>query len=344
LKAPRISVVIPTFNRSEFLRNCLKSLQASGIDELQIIVVDDGSTEDIRSVVMDAAPQAIYLSQNNQGPAAARNLGFHHSTGTYVCFLDSDDEWLPKAPVNAVDFLDRHPEVDILFADTMMGSHAQGFVSFVETFGGPTFHELPHILTSEGCRILNRDRFLQRLLERNVVFLGSMYCRRHVPDTVGLFDTRLCGAADWNLFLRLANVATFAYWPTPLSIYTQHEAGMSRDDAAMHREFCDALLYLSEQTNLSPDARQVHMRQLRKNLFGYAYRAYDNGEYAEARKRFGKLLHRCGWELPGLAYWIACRTPGPLIRGLRRIKHHFKSEEVESRTAPAGVINKAVSR
>src|SRR5262245_4386578 len=111
-----LTVIVPTFNRSGYVRRCLTTLRACGLLDPQVIVADDGSTDDTREVVAATDPAAVYLWQPNTGtPATARNAGFAHATGRYVAFLDCDDEWLPGTAARAVALLDKYPDVDVLF-------------------------------------------------------------------------------------------------------------------------------------------------------------------------------------------------------------------------------------
>ena len=93
---PAISVIIPTHNRSHLLARALASLpQASSGSGIEVIVVDDGSTEDTGEIVRNSGRNVIFLRQEQAGPGAARNLGLEAASGRYVAFLDSDDVWLP---------------------------------------------------------------------------------------------------------------------------------------------------------------------------------------------------------------------------------------------------------
>src|SRR5688572_7424654 len=103
--APSVSVIIPTFNRAALVRQAIQSLQASGVPGVEVVIADDGSTEDIEAVARSIAG-VVYVRQANAGPAKARNTGFAASSGRYVCFLDSDDHWIPGAAARLVEQLD----------------------------------------------------------------------------------------------------------------------------------------------------------------------------------------------------------------------------------------------
>ena len=320
---PSLSVIIPTFNRSEFVRDCLRGLRRCGVDGLEIIVADDGSTDDTAKVVAETDPRARYVWQTNtRTPATARNRGFEMTQGRYVAFLDCDDEWLPDAPARAVELLDRYPEVDVLFAEARMGNRAEGFASWIALGGQTAFFELPSRRPEADIRILERGPFFRRMAERNPVFIGAVVMRREAFARSGGFDPELRGAADWELWLRMASQMTFAFMNQPLAIYTRHVDNMSSDHDGMGREFCLALKKVRDRCHwLTPEDRAWIEQRLRHHLFGHGYRAYDRADFRAARVRFGELLRECGPELRGGLYWSLSALPFGIPRGLRRLKH-----------------------
>jgi len=330
MNRPRLSVIIPTYNRSHYVEHCLRVLQRCGIprQELEIIVADDGSTDDTAAVVARTDPQAVYLWQENTGtPSTARNLGFARSRGRYVAFLDCDDEWLPDVPGQALDLLDRHPEVDILFADAWMGNRADGFRSWIEIAGQNAFCSLPHQELESEFRKLERQPFLRRMAERNPVFIGATILRREVFAGCGGFDPSLRGAADWELWLRLSLSVTFGYLNRPLAIYTRHETNMSDNHDHMIHEFCETLQKLLRNPRLKPDDRDWIEQLWRRQLFYHAYNAFDAGEYGRARPRFRKAI-RAG-NRQALPLYLACHFPTGVIRGIRRLKQTLASPSLK---------------
>lgn len=110
--SPRFSVVIPTYNRSRSILPTLDSCFKQSFDNFEVIVVDDGSTDDSLQVLSDVADTRLkVISQNNAGPAAARNLGMQQAEGKYIAFLDSDDQWYPGFLEAANEMLDEHGDV-----------------------------------------------------------------------------------------------------------------------------------------------------------------------------------------------------------------------------------------
>jgi glycosyltransferase involved in cell wall biosynthesis len=329
---PSLSVIVPTYNRSGYVRQCVRALRACGVPDLEIIVADDGSTDDTEQVLTQTDPAARYFRQANTGtPATARNRGFEMSRGRYVAFLDCDDEWLPDTPARAVELLDHYPAVEVLFAEARMGNPSEGYRSWIEMGGQAAFFELPCTRPEPNFRVLERGPFFQRMAVRNPVFIGAVVMRREAFVRSGGFAPELRGAADWELWLRMASRMTFGYLDRPLAVYTRHLDNMSSDYDGMSREFCLALQKVREKCAwLTPDERAWIGQRLRHLLFGHGYRAYDRGDYGAARARFAELLRRCGPELRGLAYWTLCSLPFGLASGLRRLKH-----ALSRRPAPA---------
>ena len=141
------------------------------------------------------------------------------------------------------------------------GCGAGGFLKYLRERA--EFHGRPLALTGhdvgsyadllarkDGFRILDAKPFFEWMLHRNAVFLGAMIVKREVFEAVGPFDETLCGAADWNLCLRIAHRHTFGFWNDSLAVYTKHEGGMSNDTDGMCREFCMALKNLRGQSKL----------------------------------------------------------------------------------------------
>ena len=117
----RLSVIIPSYNRAAFLPEAIESLLSQTYPEFEIVVVDDGSTDETKEVC-DRYPTVQYIYQNNQGVSAARNTGIRASKGEYLLFLDSDDCLLPKAVEIGLNCINAHPEVGFVFGSYIFQS------------------------------------------------------------------------------------------------------------------------------------------------------------------------------------------------------------------------------
>lgn len=326
MSSTTLSVIIPTYNRAEYVRNCLVSLQQSGLEDLEIIVADDGSTDNTSEVVNQTHPSARYLWQENTGtPSTARNAGFAISSGKYVAFLDCDDAWLPEIPKRAIQLLEKYREVDLLFADAKMGNPQDGYVSWIEEAGQETFFELPCREPESGFRILERRPLFRRMAVRNPLFLGACIIRREAFENSGGFDPKLRGAADWDLWLRMASTLTLGFLNEPLAYYTRHIDNMSSNKDHMSLEFCEALANTLKNCELERDDAKHIRTRLHHHLFGYAYLAYDRGDVAEARRRFARAIRTGDRSVRTLSFASVCMLPQWMVCKLRRLKQQEKS-------------------
>jgi glycosyltransferase involved in cell wall biosynthesis len=312
-----LSVVIPVFNREHSIRETIESVFACGVDA-EIIVVDDGSTDRTVDVLRSYEPRVKVLQQANAGPAGARNNGFLNSTGEIVAFLDSDDVWLPGVAADCLAFLRSHPEIDVLASEAIFGNAADGYkpvthrLRFPELMTEPIepkFYRMPH------------SPFVMAMLERMQVFLGATFIRRSALDAEAPFDPALFGGEDYELCLRLAATKVIAFYDRPLARYEKHAGGISMNSDRMAREFALAIRSMVRRPEiLSREEWRLARKQFAQLAYWHGYRAYDKGEFAEARKRFAAALREGRFSLRTVVFWLACWMPGRLLRSLRGFK------------------------
>jgi glycosyltransferase involved in cell wall biosynthesis len=182
-----VTVVIPCYNQAHFLGEAIESVLAQSYPNFEIIVVDDGSTDNTSEVASGYPSEKVrLLRQKNKGLSAARNAGLAESRGEYVVFLDSDDRLLPEALEVGVRELEAHPEC----------AFVSGCWNNIATDGSPlpTLHP-PHE---------ERDHYLA-LLHSCYIRMHTVMYRRSVVESVGGFDTSLSASEDYDIYLRIAN-------------------------------------------------------------------------------------------------------------------------------------------
>ena len=180
---PHVSVIIPTYNRGWILREAIDSVLAQTYDNFELIVVNDGSTDDTNNIL--AAYEAItVIEQPNQGVSAARNNGVAHANGTFIAFLDSDDVWLPQKLAVQMDFFRKNPEAFICQTQ--------------ETW------------VRNGRRVNSGKRhqkqsgmFFERSLELCLVSPSAVMMRKAFFEKMGGFDESLPACEDYDLWLRI---------------------------------------------------------------------------------------------------------------------------------------------
>lgn len=196
---PEVSVVIPVFNGARFVAKAMSSVLGQTMEDLELIVVDDGSTDDTAAIVRCFSDGRIrYHYQKNRGLSAARNTGVRLACAPWVAFLDCDDYWRPGKLAAQLARAREAPEAALIYCGAALwdidGEHIQDFECVVE---GDVLDQL--LL---GNRISGSA--------------SSALVRRDVLQRVGLFDERLSVCEDWDLWLRIAAVAPIARVPQQL--------------------------------------------------------------------------------------------------------------------------------
>src|SRR5262245_61752725 len=208
---PAVSVAIPAYNAARYLAEAIDSVLAQTFTDLEIVVVDDGSTDDTPEVLQQYKPPVRWIRQLNLGLSGARNRGVLESRAPLVAFLDADDVWVPTKLEQQVRELSGRPEFGVAYSAFIEGSADLKPIGV--TSRGRTGVILPDLLT-----------------RGNIVGTPStVVCRRFLFDQRGGFDPRLSQCHDWDMWIRLATVAKFLYLTEPLIIHRRHETNMSRD-------------------------------------------------------------------------------------------------------------------
>lgn len=207
----QVSVVIPTYNRADIIRDALESVLAQSYQDFEILVVDDGSSDNTCEVVASLGSSKIRFirSERNFGCSAAYNRGIKEATGNLIAFLDSDDIWEPEYLEREVDFLSRHPEVGVVFCDTEIRGpemHVDSIVSLMDAF--------PKYLRKNPKAseyIIDARQMYLCLLQEVPIKPSATVARREVFSKAGVFDEQWPSGTDWDLFLRMSRQTNFGY-------------------------------------------------------------------------------------------------------------------------------------
>lgn len=213
---PLVSIIIPVYNREEFIQEAVDSALTQTWDEKEIIVVDDGSTDNTSQLLQSFGNKIRTIRQNNQGLSAARNTGIEAAKGDYLAFLDSDDLLNPNCLELQIRNLILKPDIGISYC----------WWRYIDKNG----QYLPEI--GNYCE---RGNLLSQLIMTNRFPPLSAVIRRHLIDQIGNFDGFLSPTEDWDLWLRAAlNDFKFDYVPDYLVKYRIHGGNLSLNTMAMH--------------------------------------------------------------------------------------------------------------
>lgn len=209
----KLSIVIPCYNHGHYLPAAIQSCFDLGYGNLEIIVVDDGSTDNTPEVVANF-PQVRYHYKQNEGLPAARNTGIDLATGEYISFLDSDDWYYPEKLIENLEILEAHPEAALIY-----GCH-----DIVRGNGSVYYF----------CRNCGKDPYLTLLTQNLIAHPASVIYRTKIAREIR-FDTskELKGLEDYDHYLSIARKYNILHNPVNVSAYRKHDANMSNNLAMM---------------------------------------------------------------------------------------------------------------
>jgi glycosyltransferase involved in cell wall biosynthesis len=295
---PEVSVVIPTYNSARHLEQAVGSVLAQTFQDLEVMVVDDGSTDDTAAVIGALGPPVRYLHQPNSGVSAARNRGVSESIGRYVAFLDADDAWLPQKLAKQLGAL----RAAALRAAPGCRLCYTAFVA-ADSDLNPTEVRHPEM----------RDGALESLLMHgNVVGAGgsTMLCERGLFREAGGFDPTLSQCADWDMWIRLAALTEFLYLDEPLATYRMHGVSMSSDPRLLEEDSLCVLEKGFGMPGIEPALAAQRRRAFARNymvLAGTYFQAGGYRDFARCAARSLSLDPRRARYLAGFPLRVARR-------------------------------------
>ncbi len=207
----KVSIIIPAFNAERWIARAIESAIAQEWPDVEIIVINDGSTDDTEEVCLTYSGQIRYYYQKNRGVSAARNRGIELAKGELIGFLDADDELLPHMVPTLVKALRLFPE-----AGAASGAH-------LWRFGGKEIRRPPEgVVLRDGKQVGLVDDFFRVYAKYPLVSTGSVLVRREVFERVGLFQENLRLGEDIEMWSRIAGVFPWVFVDEVVSCYNQH--------------------------------------------------------------------------------------------------------------------------
>ncbi len=206
---PKVSVIIPTYNRARFIGAAIESVIGQSFRNFELIIIDDGSSDETSEVVAGYRhdPRVIYIRQSNQGRSHARNRALGLTRGAYIAFLDSDDSYLPEKLARQIAYLDARPDVDMLYTSAICVDEL-----------GKQLPAQPYAAHAEGD-IYHLIAFFQPL----TITLPTVMVRREVMDRVGGFDVNMERFEDTDLWRRIAKSHRIGAMNEATCLLTTHE-------------------------------------------------------------------------------------------------------------------------
>ncbi|MBI3965529.1 MAG: glycosyltransferase [Chloroflexi bacterium] len=245
-KPPKVSINLCCYNSERFLEETLQSVFAQTLEDWELVIVDDGSTDATGQIVtkhVGAGRRIRYHYQPNAGLGAARNRALGLSEGSFIAFIDHDDLWLPTKLAKQVALFEARPELGLVYCDC-----------FVEDLGASEQHRISNL------QKLHRGSIFEALLERNFIPLLTAMIRREALDDVGGFRL-LRLVEDHELFLRVAAKFPVDFVEEPLARYRFHSGQASRSwKAELDETLVTYRFWLNSERRRDPNVRRAIRR------------------------------------------------------------------------------------
>lgn len=298
-----VSIIIPSYNCEAYIAETLASVLAQQGPELDVIVVDDGSTDRTRDIVRGFGSAVRLISQRNAGVCRARNHGIALAQGEFICLLDHDDYWFPGKLARQLQEMQRDPAVGVVFSTFLRWrSLAEG-----QPFPAPASFERDSV-ADDTVAEMSGWIYHQFLTDCFMLTSTAMF-RREAFERCGSFDEALPYSEDWELWLRMARELKFVQLRRPSTLYRMHQWQEHRTQRPI-----DYRTRLLEQASrefglASRDGRQVDQarfhHQLGRYHADYARGQLASGATGRALASFAKAWrhHPAHWKYP--AYMVA---------------------------------------
>jgi len=271
-----VSVIVPVYNRQRIVCKTLDSIIAQTYSPIEILAIDDGSSDGSRRVLEEYAqryPDVVrVVAQSNQGQAVARNAGIRQARGEFIAFLDSDDIWVPRKLEQQIPLL--VGEVGLVYSA----------INEMDASG--------RSLRIVPCEANLRGNIYHELLVRNRMTGGTVVVRRAALERVGLFDEQLRAAENWDLWIRISREFEVDYVDLPLTGYLKHTQSLSFDTPRM-REAATAVLrkHFPEPPSLGDPLLESYHAAYADFYYRWGIQLFSEGDYSRCREMF----RRC-WE------------------------------------------------
>jgi len=294
-----VSVIIPTYNKADTIMRAIESVRAQSFKNHEIIVVDDGSTDNTKEILRDL-PDVRYFYRENAGPAAARNLGVRHASAKLIAFLDSDDEWHPDKLAKCVEALLETPKARVVISNYTIYDD----------------EKKEEIKPPRRLRHYTPLRILVSFNETNL-HTSSVVTHKIVFDSVGGFDERFIRGEDWELWIRFSEIAEFFYIDEPLVKVHIHPDSLTKRSV-------DQWQYVVRTSIDKALARKPMIYYMWRNVIFSAYHLkhgmllYNQFNIRQARAEFFNS-YQSAFNLKALYYFLKCFL-GARVIGLFRKK------------------------
>lgn len=302
---PKVTIIIPSYNCEAYIAETIGSVRNQTFKDIELIVVDDGSTDKTREIVESFGEPVRLIAQQNQRVCAARNRGIREAKGEFICLLDHDDYWYPYKLEAQVETLEQHREAGVAYAPFIRWySDADGRFPEPSTLMPP-----PSI---EGTDLDGSGWIYHQFLLDCWMLTSSAMFRKEVFEKCGVFDEALPYSEDWDLWIRISREYQFIKLKRANTLYRQHpqQGNLMVRDVDYRTVLLEKTIkkwgYCSQDGRCTP--QEVFLKTLAAYHAGFGLHHLQAGNIGTASKSFLKAWKSDPLKPKYLAYILASRA------------------------------------
>jgi len=313
---PKVSVILPCYNGARWIGQSIESVLAQTYKNFELIVVDDGSTDNSRKIISSYLydERVRYIYQENRGFSNALNRGIRESRGEFIGFIGQDDLYMPNKLQVQVEYFDEHKDVDLVHSN-YCSIDSSGRIMKVRDIKVPRFS--------------SRGKLIEYLFINNFIGFETALVKRRCFDKVGLFDERMVGFSDHDMWLRIAGEFNIAYIDLVLVKKREHELQFSK--VAVEKCLRDEFLMTIKAIKRYPFLEKAVRKKLAGLYYTWGITMLEKGVNGEAKQKFLRVIQYRPWKLKATIAYITpkmyrfiwqryCQSASKLHRGLKWIE------------------------
>lgn len=337
-----ISVVIPSYNCANYLAYAIESALSQSYVQTEIIVVDDGSTDNTKEVVRKYNGRIKYIHQDNKGLPGARNRGITEASGQFIAFLDADDRWRPNKLKYQVQVMETLPAVNIVFSDFSIFDEQghkeesyfyKAFPFFIESRYtiNDIFNRNYKILKDETGEeiVVYYGQIAKYLFRGNFILPSSVVIRKSAIDRVGGFDENYKVAEETEFFLRFCTLNDAAFVDHPMVDYLVKRkgnlTGSSNTELLIKNAINVQLKYISAHPEFYKENQPFIDAAVAKSYARLSYYHITIGLNKSAREEAIRSLGFKPIQMNSYLYWLVGLLPSFIMGNLARTKYFLRS-------------------
>ncbi|MHB1286996.1 MAG: glycosyltransferase family 2 protein [Leptospirales bacterium] len=343
-----ISVILPTHNRATLVTLAVESVLNQTFQDIELIVVDDGSTDNTEETLRPYLSRIHYIHQSQGGPGKARNRGIQEARGEYIAFIDDDDIWLPFKLELQIGLLLKHPELALVCTNFKVFDSKGECDSFIEQYFGlfkRTGMKFDNIFQNKeliSSRMPNESvphsryfywgQVFPTVFQGSLIFQSSILARKKIFQEMGGYDEALSDNEDYKICLKICQKYSIGYVDID-TLRVKLAENTRSNDSSKRTKFWENNLSIVESALNQPENLPRLTKEIIRTRLSLMYHkiglyALGDGDNRKARRYLNKLILISPLEIKAYILWAMTFLPASFIEGVRKIRRNIRNPHI----------------